>query len=240
MPFLSSAHRRGFSLVEISIVLGLVGLIFSLVWTLAPRASQTAKIEQATEAIASIVSATRQAYAAKGNITGDMTVVMPYLTNGVSGGAGGTNAFPSYLLSGTGSGACATFTIADSPWKGDATGCGSLRVCSAAAANDALCVQSSKPNPAGASFAIAFTSLTSTVCTSFATQITSTTPAAGLTDVYVNGCSAVNGTDKKTSAACSGTATKGLPVSISFAQTLCAATNPASIDLIYSLRAPTF
>ena len=147
--------------------------------------------------------------------------VMPILT--------GMGAFPTTFLNNATSkcGAGNTIRYGNSPWgPGNGwvnDGCGTLRVCdwetiSGTAFSAPCATVVAAPAPAAAAQYMA-------------------SPVSGLSDIYVNKCSAGQGkTHNVANTACTVGATAGIPVAISFAQTQCAAIVPATIDVIYSLR----
>ena len=167
---------------------------------------------------------------------------MPILT--------GMGAFPTTFLNNATSkcGAGNTIRYGNSPWgPGNGwvnDGCGTLRVCdwetisgTAFSAPCATVVAAPAPAAAAQYMAIEFTALDTASCVSLASKLTPSSPVSGLSDIYVNKCSAGQGkTHNVANTACTVGATAGIPVAISFAQTQCAAIVPATIDVIYSLR----
>jgi len=63
-----SAHRRGFSLVEIGIVLGIIGFVLGGIYFTLSSTADVGKREQMFEAIASTVTGTRALYVPNGGI----------------------------------------------------------------------------------------------------------------------------------------------------------------------------
>jgi prepilin-type N-terminal cleavage/methylation domain-containing protein len=92
-----SSSRRGFTLTEIAVVLGIVGLILGAIWTAAAHVYQQKKVNQEVEEIQDIVQAVRSLYATRGVIGAG--------TPGVIGAAGcmntllvSSNSFPSDMV----------------------------------------------------------------------------------------------------------------------------------------------
>src|SRR5271156_191627 len=73
--------RRGISLVELSLVFCIVGIVIGGVWVYMNSASQSSRVEQAVEAISLTVDSTRAAYGGKAAIAGGVATVMPYLVS---------------------------------------------------------------------------------------------------------------------------------------------------------------
>ena len=61
-----SRRRRGFSLLEIAIVLGVAGVIMSGVWAAASHITDAQRLSRATQEVAQIVSGFRQMYSKRG------------------------------------------------------------------------------------------------------------------------------------------------------------------------------
>lgn len=87
-------QQRGFSMVEMAIVLGVVGLVMGGVWTLAVKVQQTARVKQAVEQVITINKNIRNYYQTQACIpNGDQTATLLGL---------GQNIFPREMLSGGG------------------------------------------------------------------------------------------------------------------------------------------
>jgi prepilin-type N-terminal cleavage/methylation domain-containing protein len=225
MIALHCKNRRGFSLVEISIVLGVAGMIFGAIWNFSASARQSIRLERSKEDINALVDATRIGYAPLVNITGDVSAVFPQLIQAGNIGAPILRA---------GSSACNGITnyYADTPWQGPTYDvCGTLRLCAWTYSTNTAC---GTPAASGGAqfFAVEFRQLDFGSCASLAQNIMPNAPA-GLKDVYINGNSAVLNAAT-------------LPVLPAFAQNRapyvgmgCANNYTNVVDFIYSLRPPS-
>jgi prepilin-type N-terminal cleavage/methylation domain-containing protein len=210
--------RRGFTLTELAMVMGVIGIMIGGIWAYAGSARQTGRVEQAVEAVALTADAVRTAYAGQASISGGVWTVMPVLIS--------TGAMPSSLTRSTASTCSGISTnYADTPWGGAYTSCGTLLVCA----------WSYVPGGGGSTacgnfigsqyFAIEFNELDYGSCIALAERVVPTTPR-GLMDVYINATSVV-------------AAGTGLPVSPSTAASKCTAHSLTNtVDFIYSLRIP--
>ena len=110
---------RGFSLTELAIVLGVMGIIIGGIWGVANSARQSSHVEQAAEAITLTTDAVRAVYnghtaASVPGISGTTDTVMPFIV--------GAGAMPAALLSSTKSTCGAALTYyADTPWGNHTT-----------------------------------------------------------------------------------------------------------------------
>ncbi len=94
MTKISSRLRRGFTLTEIAIVLGIMGLILGAIWAAASSVYNNQRINSASNDIASIVQGVRKLYAmsngtgatANTNITGDLVLAKAVPSNMVNSG----------------------------------------------------------------------------------------------------------------------------------------------------------
>lgn len=87
--------KRGFSMVEMAIVLGVVGLVMGGVWTLAVKVQQTARVKQAVEQVITINKNIRNYYQTQACIpNGDQTATLTTVP--------GQPIFPREMLSGGG------------------------------------------------------------------------------------------------------------------------------------------
>ncbi len=85
-------HKKGFTLTEIAIVLGIMGLILGAIWAAAASVYNNQRINSASNDIASIVQGVRKLYAmsngtgvaANTNITGDLVLAKAVPSNMVN------------------------------------------------------------------------------------------------------------------------------------------------------------
>jgi type II secretory pathway pseudopilin PulG len=220
-------HKQsGFTVLELALVFGIVGVLVSGIWSYMGIANQSSRVEQSVEAISLTVDSTRVAYVGKPAIVGGVATVMPQLVS--------MGAMPTHLLVGGLPTTCQGISsnYANTPWGGSDP-CGTLRVCAwtvTPAIGAAASVNNKCTLPAGVLtsqyFAVEFTALNYQSCISLATRATPASPIPGLGDIYINGTSvfAVLGS---------------LPVTPKQAVINCNA-NPAlnTVDFIYSLRTP--
>lgn len=108
--------KRGFTLTEIAIVLGIVGLILGAIWVAAAAVYNNLRVSKATTELLTIVQNVRALYATSSVVdpTADMTTI-PFA--GVAAGAATTypqaNVLPSDTITVTGG----TYTVSN-PWNG--------------------------------------------------------------------------------------------------------------------------
>jgi len=104
---------HGFSLVELTIVLGIIGVVMGGVWTWVTNAWENQRQEQLSEEIATVVKNTRAAFSGQQN-TGGSGLLNTQLIN--------AGAFPASMLRAGVSG------VVDNPWNSSVVG-GSFVVC---------------------------------------------------------------------------------------------------------------
>ena len=73
-------QEKGFTLTEIAIVLGIIGLILGAIWTAASSVYSNQRVNHANTALMQIVSGIRSLYATSGSDTG-MTITSLYAAN---------------------------------------------------------------------------------------------------------------------------------------------------------------
>jgi prepilin-type N-terminal cleavage/methylation domain-containing protein len=110
------SKKRGFTLTEIAIVLGIIGLILGAIWVAAAAVYNNLRVSKATTELIRISQGIRGLYAT--SAVADSTIDMTYSAAGSHAqGAGSTyiqaSIFPSDMVSGTG-----PYTIANA-WTGD-------------------------------------------------------------------------------------------------------------------------
>jgi prepilin-type N-terminal cleavage/methylation domain-containing protein len=226
---------HGFSLVELAIVMGIIGVIIGGIWVAAGASRQTQREVQSVQALQLTVDAVRAGYGGFASINGGVEAAVPYLGVGAAGVVG-VGAMPATLMRSTQS-TChgVQSTYFDTPWGDTNTvdNCGSFRVCAWGGTNTACGVPNAVSAPA---FAVEFTNLDYGSCLKLAESVQPSNPP-GLQDVYINSNSAAIGP---------GT---GLPVIASIASHTNATfpvigcnanSNTNTLDFIYSLRAPSY
>lgn len=236
MPALTTS-RRAFSLLELSIVLGVVGIILAAVWGFAEQAYESQKRERAEEEIFTVVNNVRAANTGQTGIIGTFTALTPQLAL--------QNAIPRDMLVNTS--ACTgpanqSGCIANGPWgPGGGTGAnlpnGSFGICNWAGsvnANTNTCANNSSSANSYQLFAIELQGMKTDSCISIATNVSSSKGPPGLIDVAINGVSFMAGSG----------ITYTFPILVSDANTKCAAIpngqTGATLDFVYRLRASAF
>ena len=231
MMNLRKFKRRGFSLVELAIVLGVVGTVIGGVWGAAGVARQSSRLEQASENVSLSINAVRSVYGSQSAIVGSVAQVEPLM---IQVGGMPTHLLRNFTTSCNG----ITNYFADTPWPGTADVCGTLRLCawpagiSAGGAQTVPYCSNVASNTMAQFFAVEFTQLSYGSCVSLAQRL-SPSSSAGLRDIYINGYSAV-------------ATGSGLPVTPSLAANVApyvgkgcvTGSNANVIDFVYSLRVP--
>ena len=149
--------KRGFTLTEIAIVLGIIGLILGAIWVAASAVYNNLRVSKATTELLQIAQAVRSMYATSSTV--DATADMTYSATGTHAvGAGTTyiqaSIFPSDMVSPVGS-PVTSYTIQD-PWSGDAD------------------IVSAKATVASDSFAVDFDKVPQSACINMLTSSTGT------------------------------------------------------------------
>jgi prepilin-type N-terminal cleavage/methylation domain-containing protein len=216
MQNMHHTHLRGFSLVELTIVMGVIGTLLGGIWMYAASARQTQNLTITLQSISLTADAVRASYSAAASISGGIATVMNTMIQ--------TGGIPTNLLRSTAStcvigGVSTTANFADSPLNNSiVNSCGTFRVCAWNYGTDTACGTSLTTQY----FAIELITLNYAGCVQTTTGISASTPP-GLIDVYINGAE-VGPT---------------VPVAPSTAAANCAgATLTNKVDFIYTLRTP--
>jgi type II secretory pathway pseudopilin PulG len=220
---------RGFSLTELAIVFGVMGIILGGIWVYVGSMQSVAQRQQLAEELSTVVNNVHALYAGQAGIgaNGDsISAVTPFLIQ--------ESAIPSTMVRPAASTCTNNSSLcADTPWgsSGNIAG-GTFGVCAWTAASQKAPAGTACP-PASAVpstvqfFAIELSGISQSDCINLVPQDSGASGPVGLQDVLINGNSAVNAGDP-------------LPVLVSFATANC--TSPAAniIDFVYRLQAPTF
>jgi len=212
------AVNDAFSLVEMAIVIGVMGVIAGGIWSVGSEVRQTSRLNETKNDTGMLVDGVRSAYAAMPNIQGTSDTTIPIILQSQS--------VPSGIVNGSTS-PCngVTFNYLSTRWGGGADTCGTLHICAWSLGYNANCNIPTVATGAQ-NFAVEFTWLDYKTCVALAAGISPDNPK-GLQDVVINGVSL-----------------RGLgwqPVTAKAALTLCVV--PAInnvVDAVYSLRAPAF
>ena len=220
---------RGFTLTEIAIVLGVMGVIMGGLWQLVDSSWENARREQTAEAIVTVVNNVRQLYGgqltmnAALNRTSNPTLITTLIQQQV---------IPSYLLR------LKTTQYADTPFgypnSNEGTSYGTFQVCGwvAGQTNCDLAI----PAAGAISFAVKLVELDAGACIQLAGKFSSSSGPAGLLDININGSNIIYGRTLP------GTGT--LPVATTDLNALCVQvpnSNPNGINtlaFIYRLNPP--
>jgi len=217
MVHIQNQKRHGFSLTELAIVLGVMGILGGAIWGYAATARQSARLEQAREMVSLTVDAIRSAHSGQPTVNGGVSILVPKLI--------AMNAMPNWMLRGSTSTCGGVLgNYADTPWAAPAGDpCGTLHLCQWILGTNTACGVPLTPIPSQF-FAIEFTQLSFANCETLVETMSPTSPA-GMADVVINGTSAIG-------------AGKTLPISPATAASYCTLVVPATVDFIYKLRTP--
>ena len=233
------ASRRGFSVMEIAIVMGIVAIILAGIWGYASSAWESTRQQQLTEEIATVAQNVRGFYAGQAGIgTGASSIGSLWIV----GALANANAIPSTMVR-NGTGNCTTADgkniCADGPWSYSTAGAptpaqvGSFIVCPWALNSSQNCVKAFSGGGATGPFqyfAIEQYGIPSASCLRAAMANSGAGAPSGLVDVYINGTGIVN------------TLHDSLPVGLKDAKGNCtpAAGTSLTLDFIFRLNPGNF
>lgn len=229
------ASKRGVSLVEIAIVLGIMGVVTYGVWSMASHGWEQARREQAEEALTGIVTATRAYYAGREGIPqGETfaTTTSALLKNHVIPGNLMRN--PADCKAG---GTC----LADTPWGGREGNVlspdGTLRVCGweLGTRDDPCATGKALGDVPYQFFGVAFMGLNMGSCIALASKGAGSLGLPGLVEVNINGCNMRAGTG----ACVKGAAPKEPSLPAENLNAECGKTKPAHVTFVYRMTLPT-
>ena len=217
-----SHHRssQGFSLTEVAIVLGVIGMIMGGIWVALSAGTEYYHREQAAEQIGIVVNNVRSLYAARmGTNLGYRNFTNQMLSKQV---------LPSYMQQATG---CrAGFQCADNPWGSNSNNAGgTFRVCAwtmGAAPAMAACPALNLATPTQF-FAVELTHLSIGSCIALVGHVSSSSGSSGLINVVINGAALVE----------AGVSVRPVPTAALNANCTLAA-NANVVDFVYQLTTP--
>lgn len=230
----SEYSRRGLSLVEIAIVLGIIGVVVGGVWSMATQGWEQSHREQAVEALDGIVRATRSFYLGQAGVPANATykqITEDLLKN---------HAIPGNLSRNPKDCNVGMTCVADTPWGGfegnKVSADGTLRVCGWELGNaDDPCNSGTSYGATTQFFGVAFFGLNVGSCVALVAKASSTMGPLGLIEVNINGCNLSTGTG--------GCAMGAVAIqSDDKAKNLnaeCGKTNPAHVTFVYRVTLPT-
>ncbi|MDE1900700.1 MAG: type II secretion system protein [Alphaproteobacteria bacterium] len=218
-PF-SARKKRGFTLIELAIVLGVVASILGALWALVGIAREKARLATAIDAVTSTADNVQALYGSAPAIAGGYTDLNGSLTS--MSGLVHAGVFPEALVQKTmttcsfGGGA---ENYVASPWTAYSP-CGAIHVCAWNYVGTTVCPATSAAREPY--FAVEVTQLDYDACTALASSFA---PNGGTTpvDIYINGSGVV-------------AAGGALPVSAAIATGKCSSTMANTVDFVYRLR----
>ncbi len=209
--------RKAFTLTELAIVIGVIGVILGSIWYYAGYANDQSRVAQSIQILSTMTDSVRSFYDGQSSITGGTGVVVPKLL--------GANALPTNFIRSPLTN-CVNTACMDNPW-GNRTSAGidtsgTLRVCAWAYNTDTAC----NAGAASQFFAVEFTGLSYGPCMALLLGASNPDTVPGLVNVVVN--------TKYVLAQAGGS----LPVASALAATLCTSATKYNntIEFIYSIR----
>jgi len=185
--------QRGFSLTEMAIVLGVAGTILSGIWYLASNSYETARRQQAFDAVIATVNNVRTFYSGQLGMprSGYRILVSNFLNTA-------RNIIPHNLERRPLAATCTNVgrECSDTPWGNNAAtrASGSFLVCDwGLGAGQTACNAGAlgPPIPLTNFFAVSLSNLPVGACIQVTSRLTSSLGPAGLLDVFVNGASMI-------------------------------------------------
>ncbi|MFY9288932.1 MAG: type 4 pilus major pilin [Alphaproteobacteria bacterium] len=212
--FFNFKTSRGFTLIELAIVLGVIGLVLGGLWATVSAVWEKTRQEKLYEEIFTIVKNVRSYYAGQAGISGSFPALSTSLGN--------AGVFPGDMrrTAGCTNGGAQCF---DHPWATTAlaTPEGSFTICPWTVAG---VVCGAGPSPL---FSIHLRDIPSEACINAVTKNSGTAAQPGLVDVVINGVSMVAAGGR-------------LPPAVSLVRTNCAAvTTTPALDFVYRIIPPT-
>lgn len=175
----NNSTARGFSMIEIAIVLAVIGAVLAGLWAAAATVYEYSRREQAREAITTTVANVRGFFSGQ---IGVSALAYAALTNQLLS----ENVIPSSLKRPSG---CSGNLCADNPWGANAGGSldtnGTYRVCNWDINNSTDCSYTS--GTTSAFFGIEMTGLQQKTCIGMVQNMSSATMPTGLVEINVNG-----------------------------------------------------
>ncbi|MDP9127851.1 MAG: hypothetical protein M3N08_06305 [Pseudomonadota bacterium] len=210
----------GFSLTELAIVLGVIGLILGGVWTVAGQGREKARQTQLTQDMLLVVKNVRAAFAGQNGLSGAVTTITPQLIF--------QGAIPNDMVR---NGGCTSVYAgqpycADHPWGASpaTVASGSFVICPWRYNGDTACAANVPTSQQ--TFAVELRGLPQESCIKIATLNSGAGSPSGLVDVVINTKSVVN----------SAGVTHQFPVKSTDASVIC--TNNSTIDFVYRIVTP--
>jgi len=224
---------RGFTLTELAIVIGVIGILTAAIWTFIGPAYENTRHQQLAEQLSTVVNHVRALYAGQAGISGAAATLTPQL---VTQGAIPTNTVRS------GAGGCTNNNniCVDGPWgpgggtnSATAIASGSLGVCDWTAGVPAGANCATQPNSLTSQFfAVELRGLSFASCVVIAPQNSASGAPPGLLDVVINGVSIMGAP---------GVVAHSLPVQFGDAKNLCnSGPGGNTVDFVYRLQQPAY
>lgn len=229
-----SSGRRGVSLVEIAIVLGIMGVVTYGIWSMVTQGWEQARREQSEEAIRGIVTETRAYYAGREGIDAgeNFTQTTKTLLN--------NHVVPGNLMRNPANCKAGGLCVADTPWGGREGNAispdGTLRVCGWELGNaqDPCYTGKATGSLPYQFFGVGFMGLNVGSCIALAGKVSSTMGPPGLIEVNINGCNVGTGTG-----GCLKGAAAIRPIPAMNLDAECGKTKPAHVTFVYRMTMPT-